>query len=77
MSAVDDGPPVRRPRGGWQGGLLLRMGAGMAIFVFAGWGLDRLLGTSPWLLLAGTVTGALAILYDLARRAGRKSGRRR
>ncbi len=54
--------------------LLLTMGVGMAILVFGGYALDRALGTSPWFLLAGTVSGVAFIMYDLLHRARRERG---
>jgi len=45
------------------------MAACVAICVFIGGFLDRRLGTGPWLLLLGSVVGALSafkVLYDLA-----------
>jgi ATP synthase protein I len=35
--------------------------------LIAGWLLDRWLGTSPWLLVAGIVLGAAAGFYELVR----------
>lgn len=55
-------------------GLILRMGVGMAFFVFGGYALDRVFDTSPWLLVAGTVLGAALALGDLARRAHSAGG---
>jgi len=40
----------------------VHMVACVAIGVFLGWGLDRLLGTSPWLLLACSLLGAAAAI---------------
>lgn len=48
----------------------MRMALGIALFVFGGYALDRVLGTSPWLLLAGTVVGAVAAVVDMVVRAG-------
>lgn len=59
--------PARRPSGLE---MALRLGAGMALPVFGGYALDRALGTSPWFLLAGAVSGAMLVMYDLFRRAG-------
>lgn len=50
-------------------GVILRMTAGMAFAVFGGYALDRLLGTFPWFVLAGTVLGAALVMYDLLRRS--------
>jgi F0F1-type ATP synthase assembly protein I len=52
----------------------VRMGAGMALLVFGGYGLDRLLGTTPWFLLAGAIAGAALVMFDLVRRARRERG---
>ena len=49
---------------------VMRMALGIALFVFGGYALDRVLGTSPWLLLAGTVVGAVAAVVDMVVRAG-------
>jgi len=40
----------------------VHMIACVAIGVFLGWGLDRLLGTAPWLLLACSLLGAAAAI---------------
>jgi ATP synthase protein I len=39
--------------------------------LIAGWLLDRWLGTSPWLLVAGIVLGAAAGFYEFFRTASR------
>jgi len=53
-------------------GLIPQLGIGMAACVFVGviggHFLDRWLGTSPWLLVAGALLGAVSafkVLYDL------------
>ncbi|MBN2169356.1 MAG: AtpZ/AtpI family protein [Actinobacteria bacterium] len=52
-------------------GLILRIFAGIGVMAGAGFLLDRLLGTEPWFMLAGTVTGAVAVFIDLYIRAGK------
>jgi ATP synthase protein I len=41
--------------------------AGVVSGLIAGWFLDRWLGTSPWLLVAGIVLGSAAGFYELIR----------
>jgi len=36
-------------------------------FLFVGWLLDRWLGTSPWLVVAGVVLGACVGFYEFIR----------
>ncbi len=56
-------------RAGAQGAALaVRLGAGMALFVFGGYLIDRLLETEPAFLLAGTLLGAMMVIFDLVRR---------
>ena len=55
----------------------MRTGVAMAIFVFAGDGLDRALGTLPWFLMAGVLVGVVAMLFYMTRTAGAKWRRRR
>jgi F0F1-type ATP synthase assembly protein I len=40
----------------------------MALFVFGGYLIDRLLETEPAFLLAGTLLGAMMVIFDLVRR---------
>jgi ATP synthase protein I len=43
----------------------------VAVGIFVGWFLDRLLGTSPWLLLVFTLVGAVAAfksIFDFAKK---------
>lgn len=77
MSVAGEEPPRRGTGAASQMGILLRMCAAMAIFVFAGYGLDRVLGTLPWVLLAGTLIGVVAMLLYLMRTAGGEKVRRR
>lgn len=62
-----------RPRRGAVGEATALAGAGVqfAVIVAActagGWWLDDWLGTSPWLLLAGALFGAVAAFYHLYR----------
>lgn len=66
-------------RPGWRAvgplAVVLRMAVGLAVFVFAGYGLDVVLNTVPWLTLGGTVLGVLAVLADLVYRSRRGNGR--
>ena len=39
----------------------------VAVFSGAGWLADRWLGTKPWLLVVGTVLGAIAGFYQFIR----------
>ena len=41
--------------------------ASVAAFLLVGWLLDRWLGTSPWLLVAGIIVGAAAGFYEFVR----------
>jgi F0F1-type ATP synthase assembly protein I len=52
-------------------GLLLRMGVGIGLFIFAGYGLDLLFGTSPWFMVGCVLAGSLVMLLDMWRRANR------
>ncbi len=45
----------------------LSLFASVVIFLGLGWFLDRWLGTSPWLLVAGIVLGAGLGLYEFVR----------
>ncbi len=77
MNAAGEGTPGRRTGTVSQMGLLLRTGIAMAIFVFAGHGLDRVPGTLPWFLMAGVLVGVVAMLFYMTRTAGAKWRRRR
>lgn len=48
-------------------GMVLRLGFGMALCVFGGYGLDHVLGTAPWLLVVGVVLGGTLVMLDLFR----------
>ena len=45
--------------------LIFRMFGGIGIMVGAGYLLDRVLGTSPWFIIAGTVCGVVAAFIDI------------
>lgn len=45
----------------------LNLFASVAAFCGAGWVLDRWLGTTPWLLVAGIVLGAVVGFYQFIR----------
>jgi len=77
LSAAGEEPPGRRTGTVSQMGLLLRTGVAMTIFVFAGYGLDRVLGTLPWFLMTGVLVGVVAMLFYMTRTAGAKWRRRR
>lgn len=66
MSPAGEGKETR-PGGPGAVGLILRMTAGIALPVFGGYALDRILGTFPWLVIAGAVTGVALVMYDLFR----------
>jgi ATP synthase protein I len=55
--------------------LAVRLGvelvAAMVIAVVIGWGLDRLFGTKPWLMIVMVPVGMAAGLRNLVRAAGR------
>jgi ATP synthase protein I len=56
--------------------LAMRLGvemvAAMVIAVVIGWGLDKLLHTSPWLMIVMVPVGMVAGLRNLLRAAGKK-----
>ena len=72
MSVDDDKEEINRKSG-------LAYAAGFSLFaavlagLIAGWLLDRWLGTSPWLLIAGIILGAAAGFYELIRSASKIS----
>ena len=45
---------------------------GIILFGAIGYGLDRWLGTDPWLLLGGLLTGIVVGLYELVKTTWRK-----
>lgn len=48
-------------------GLGLQLGFSIALFTGAGYGLDRLLGTLPWLTVAGGLLGMVAMFAQVIR----------
>jgi len=50
----------------------VEMVAAMVIAVVIGWGLDKLLHTSPWLMIVMVPVGMVAGLRNLLRAAGKK-----
>ena len=48
-------------------GLGVQFAATAALCAAAGWWADRELGSSPWLLLAGALVGAVAAFYQVWR----------
>ncbi len=49
----------------------IQLAAAVAIMFFAGRGADDLLGTAPWLMIAGTFIGLAAGLYSFIRNISR------
>jgi F0F1-type ATP synthase assembly protein I len=49
-------------------GLGVQFGATLALFAYAGYWLDRKLGTSPWLLILLVFVGAGAAFYSVYRK---------
>ena len=63
------GPPARRgPSTSDYAGMGLQFGGSIVLFAYAGYWLDRRLGTSPWLLLVLVFVGAGAAFYSMYRR---------
>jgi F0F1-type ATP synthase assembly protein I len=50
----------------WAGASYTLIGA-ILLFGLIGYGLDRWLGTAPWLLLAGLLLGMITGFYELAK----------
>ena len=48
-------------------GLGVQFAATVVLCTAAGWWADGQLGTAPWLLLAGTLIGAVAAFYQVCR----------
>ena len=76
---ADDAPNDKASSGSWQEsfrdvapyiGLGTQMVITMMIFVGAGYFLDQRLGTTPWLLLAGTLLGMVVVFIYLVRIVG-------
>ena len=51
-------------------GIGFELAASLLVGVFGGQWIDRKLGTSPWVLLLGTLLGASAGLFSIYRRIG-------
>jgi len=49
-------------------GIGIQFAASILLFLYAGQWLDRKLGTSPWLLIAGVFLGAGASFYSMYRK---------
>ena len=60
-------PPGALREIGRLGGLGVQFAAIVVLCVAAGWWADGELGTSPWLLLAGALAGAVAAFYQVCR----------
>lgn len=82
-------PPPKRPATSWQAslrdaspyiGLGMQIALGLVFFMAVGYGLDWLLGTLPWLTLAGALVGMVAVfiyLFRASQTLGRQSDARR
>lgn len=58
-------------------GLGIQLAAAMVVFGGIGWWLDERWGTTPWLLVAGVLLGAVGGMISIIRttiRSGRRSG---
>ncbi len=60
--------PPRAPTTSDYAGMGLQFGGSIVLFAYAGYWLDRRLGTSPWLLLLLVFAGAGAAFYSMYRR---------
>ena len=67
MSTGGDRRPGALRQIGRLGGLGVQFAVTVALCVAAGWWADGELGTSPWLLLAGALAGAVAAFYQVCR----------
>tara|TARA_R110000822_G_scaffold66096_4_gene161490 strand:- start:554 stop:940 length:387 start_codon:yes stop_codon:yes gene_type:complete len=69
-SPFDSGKPGQPPKYGMLG-LALRMGlelvSALAVGAAAGWGLDKWLETSPWIMIVGVVMGGVAGIMNVYR----------
>ncbi|GIV60823.1 AtpZ/AtpI family protein [Rhodocaloribacter litoris] len=77
-------PPEPRATGDWRAGLRaagpyvglgLQLAFTMVFFTGAGYLLDRTLGTSPWLLIAGALVGIAAIFIQIFRISAQMTAR--
>jgi len=50
----------------------IEMAATVGLLAMGGWWLDRKLGTSPWLLLAGLFIGTIGSIYNLWKQGRRQ-----
>jgi ATP synthase protein I len=66
---VSSGPPASH-----YAGLGLQLAAVVGVFTYAGWWLDRRLGTTPWLTLVMVFVGAGGGLYSIYRKVFPASG---
>jgi F0F1-type ATP synthase assembly protein I len=61
--------PLRKPPPfadlGSMMGVGLQFGAAIVLFFFAGYWLDGVLGTRPWLMLVGALIGGVAGFYSM------------
>lgn len=75
-----DRPPARSPGGGLSSpwGIGLRVGvelvSALAVGLAIGWGLDRWLGTRPWLMLVFILAGGAAGILNVFRLFGSGAG---
>lgn len=54
-------------------GLGIQLAVAMCVFGAIGWWLDRRFGTAPWLLVAGTLLGAVGGMISMIRTSLKKS----
>lgn len=67
--------PRRAPSTSDYAGMGVQFGGSIVLFAYAGYWLDRRLGTSPWLLLLLVFAGAGAAFYSMYRRLFGTGGR--
>ena len=58
-------------------GMGMQMALSMTLFVFAGYGLDNWLGTSPWFLIGGALLGVFAVFALIFRLTAQLTARDR
>jgi F0F1-type ATP synthase assembly protein I len=51
--------------------IVFRLAVAVGVLALLGDGLDRMLHTAPWFLVAGIVLGVGVVIFDLERQAGR------
>jgi len=60
---------------GMLGGLGFQLGLTVLLGALAGYYLDKRWGTSPWLLLVGTLAGTAAGFYEIVRALNQTGGK--